>query len=92
MLMLMSLLQLHDAIFSIATPDLTECILEVFFLGTLGFLGTPRRVRFAGTSSGSVNVSSALSVISLSVPDTNGWNNPKESNDHFQPMEECHLE
>ena len=39
-----------------------------FFLGTLGFLGTPRRVRFAGTSSGSVIVSSVPSVISFSVP------------------------
>ena len=28
-----------------------------FFLGTLGFLGAPLRERFAGISSGSVNVS-----------------------------------
>ena len=39
-----------------------------FFLGTLGFLGTPLRERFARTSSGSVIVSSVPSVISLSVP------------------------
>ena len=39
-----------------------------FFLGTLGFLGTPLRERFAGTSSGSVIVSSVPYVISLSVP------------------------
>ena len=39
-----------------------------FFLGALGFLVTPRRVRFVGASSGSVNVSSVSSVISLSVP------------------------
>ena len=140
--MLLSLLQLHAATFSalIATPDSTECMLEVcFFLGTLGFLGTPFCVRFAGTSSGSVNVFSVPSVISLSVPvsslslprfegtqiiiirlfhackickadknvirgshkqlciktprwdfettdlDKNGWNNSRESNDHFQP-------
>ena len=38
-----------------------------FFLGTLGFLGTPLRERCAGTSSGSVVVS-VPSVISLSVP------------------------
>ena len=37
------------------------------FLGTLGFLGTPLRVRIAGTSSGSVSVSSVPSVTSLSV-------------------------
>ena len=36
-----------------------------FFLGTLDFIGTPLRERFAGTSSGSVIVSS---VMSLSVP------------------------
>ena len=39
-----------------------------FFLGTLGFLGTPLRERFAGTSSGSAIVSSVPSVMSLSVP------------------------
>ena len=39
-----------------------------FFLGTLGFIGTPLRERFAGTSSGSVIVSSVPSVMSLSVP------------------------
>ena len=39
-----------------------------FFLGTLGFLGAPHRESFAGTSSGSVIVSSIPSVISLSVP------------------------
>ena len=49
----MSLLRLHAAIFSIliATLDSIECMLVlVFFLGTLGFLGTPLRERFAGTS------------------------------------------
>ena len=39
-----------------------------FFLGTLGFLGTPLRERFARTSSGSMIVSSVPSVMSLSVP------------------------
>ena len=39
-----------------------------FFLGTLGYLGTPLRERFVGTSSRSMAVSSIPSVISLSVP------------------------
>ena len=57
LLMLMSLLQLNAATFSIliATPDSTEYMLEVVsFSAPLDFLGTPLRVRFAGTSSGSV--------------------------------------
>ena len=36
-----------------------------FFLGTLGFLGAPLRERFAGTSSGSVIVSSVPCHITL---------------------------
>ena len=67
----MSLSQLHAAIFSllIATLDSIECVLEgVSFSELSVFLELLFVNVFAGTSSGSVIVSSVPSVTSLSVP------------------------